>query len=385
VPDADNKTPPQPAAAPAPPPSAFGITERLRLLIESVRDYAIFMLDPEGNVLTWNKGAESIKGYRADEIIGQHISKFYTGEDLAQERPRKLLQEAATRGRVEDEGWRVRKDGTHFWADVILTALRDHDGDLVGFAKVTRDLTDRRRAENERVQLAQAQEALRLRDEFLAVAAHELKTPMTVLQLQLHGLIKRAAEIDSNLSHRAGLALRAGKSIAGLIDSLLDASRIAGGTLELNPERLDLSETAGEVVERFRELADQAGCELVLRAPAPVFGQWDRLRIEQALTNVLSNALKYAPGSPVTVSITASGDGSADMEIRDRGPGVPESAMQRIFGRYERAVSARHYGGMGLGLYVTRQIVEHHGGTVTARNAPDGGASFLIRLPVTNG
>ena len=365
----------------SPPGSAFAAAERLRLLIESVRDYAIFMLDNEGNILSWNKGAESIKGYRADEIIGQHISKFYTGEDLANERPRALLNEAAVRGRVEDEGWRVRKDGTHFWADVVLTALRNQEGELVGFAKVTRDLTDRRRAENERVQLAQAQEALRLRDEFVAVAAHELKTPLTVLQLQLHGLGKRAAEIDPALSRRAGLALRAGKGIAALIDSLLDASRIASGTLEIKPERCDLSALATEVVDRFTDLAEHSGCELSLRAPAPVFGNWDRLRIEQALTNVLSNALKYAAGKPVSISVSVV-DTNALLEIRDNGPGVAGEEIERIFGRYERAVSVRHYGGMGLGLYLTRQIVEQHGGTVTARNLAEGGASFVIRLPV---
>src|SRR4051812_3058116 len=148
------------------------VAERLRLVVESVRDYAIFMLDPDGRVATWNPGAELAKGYRADEIIGNHIEIFYTPEDRASGLPRRLLAAALRDGRVENEGWRQRKDGTRFWADVIITALRDPEGGLLGFAKVTRDLTERRRADEERVKLARAEEAVRLRDEFLSIASH---------------------------------------------------------------------------------------------------------------------------------------------------------------------------------------------------------------------
>ena len=155
-----------------------------RLLVESVVDYAIFLLDPTGVVRTWNAGARRLKGYEADEIIGRHFSTFYPEEDVRRGKPAWELESAAREGRFEDEGWRIRKDGSSFWANVVITALR-RDGELVGFAKVTRDLTARREAEEERVRLAEAREAVRLRDEFLSIASHELRTPLTALDLQV--------------------------------------------------------------------------------------------------------------------------------------------------------------------------------------------------------
>jgi len=158
--------------------------DQFRLLVDGVQDYAIFMLDPTGHVATWNAGAARIKGYRADEIIGEHFSRFYPEEERAEKAEREL--EIATReGRFEEEGWRVRKDGSRFWANVILTALRSPSGVLLGYAKVTRDLSDRRRLEEERLGRGKAEEALRLRDEFLSIASHELRTPLTALQLRL--------------------------------------------------------------------------------------------------------------------------------------------------------------------------------------------------------
>ena len=166
--------------------------DRFRVLVESIRDYAVFMLDRDGRVATWNTGAALIKGYQREEIVGKPIELFYTREDRESGRPARLLAQAANEGRIEDEGWRVRKDGTRFWADVVITALRDETGALIGFAKVTRDLTQRQHAEEERRRLdadrIRAEEALRIRDEFLSIASHELKTPLTALQLELYGM-----------------------------------------------------------------------------------------------------------------------------------------------------------------------------------------------------
>ncbi|HEY0095670.1 MAG TPA: PAS domain S-box protein, partial [Archangium sp.] len=162
--------------------------ERFRLLLSSVKDYAIFMLDPDGRVMTWNSGAARLKGYSAGEIVGEHFSRFYPPQDLEQGKPARELDIARREGRYEEEGWRVRKDGSRFWAHVIITPMLNEAGTLMGFAKVTRDLTERKRSEEERLRLAQAQESIRLRDEFLAIASHELKTPLTALQLQLQSL-----------------------------------------------------------------------------------------------------------------------------------------------------------------------------------------------------
>jgi PAS domain S-box-containing protein len=352
---------------------------RFKLLVEGVRDYAIFMLDPQGNVASWNEGAQRIKGYRADEIIGRHFSVFYPDEDVRAGKTEMELEVATSEGRFEDEGWRVRKDGTRFWANVIITALRDRDGRLVGFGKVTRDLTERRRHEEERVRLAQAQEAVRLRDEFLSMASHELKTPLTVLQLQLDALSDRIRHVDANLAERVDRTSRASDRLTQLVDSLLDVSRIATGTFELHTEPLDLGLLTREVVERLSDAAHAASCRIETDVTPEITGEWDRVRVEQVITNLLGNAIKYAAGYPIRVHVFAD-NGNAVLEVRDRGPGIP-THNEQILGRFERAVSPRNYGGLGLGLYLVQQIAEAHGGSVAAGNAPEGGARFLVRLP----
>jgi PAS domain S-box-containing protein len=354
--------------------------ERFRRMVESVKDYAIFMLDPRGHVLTWSEGAERIKGYRADEIIGQHFSRFYPEPEASSGKCERELEIAVSEGRFEEEGWRIRKDGSRFWANVVITALRDPGGRLVGFTRVTRDLTHRRRQDEERLLLAQAEESIRLRDEFLSIASHELKTPLTALQLQLQNLHKKIAALDESLGPRIARAVRSGQRLADLIEALLDVSRIATGRFELRRECFDLGVAAREVVERLNDTAAKEGCALLVEAGPDLVGAWDKLRVEQVLTNLLSNAIKYGAGNPVRVEVS-SDRADAVLEVTDGGPGVPEKDLQRIFGRFERASSMRNYGGLGLGLYVARQIIEAHGGTVSARNLPEGGARFVVRLP----
>jgi PAS domain S-box-containing protein len=354
--------------------------ERFRLMVESVKDYAIFMLDPTGHVMTWNEGAQRIKGYRADEIVGEHFSRFYPEPEASSGKCDRELEIAATEGRFEEEGWRIRKDGTRFWANVVITALRDPIGRLIGYAKVTRDLSERRRLEEERVRRAQAEESIRLRDEFLSIASHELKTPLTALQLQLQNMQKKIAALDESLASRINRAVRSGQKLAELIEALLDVSRIATGRFELRRECLDLGAAAREVVERLQDTAEKEGCSVTLEVAPALVGSWDRLRVEQVLTNLLHNAIKYGAGHPVGVIVRMDGH-DAVMEVTDRGPGIPEKDLHRIFGRFERASSMRNYGGLGLGLYVARQIIEAHGGTVSAGNLPQRGAHFVVRLP----
>ena len=206
----------------------------------------IFMLDPDGRVATWNAGAERIKGYRAEEIIGQHFSRFYPPEDIAREQaPARELEIAAREGRYEEEGWRVRKDGSRFWASVVIAGDARRTGRLLGFAKVTRDLTDRRKTEEERLRLVQAREAIRLRDEFLSIASHELKTPLAALLLLLGNMQGRIAAIDEHLAKSFERATRIGARLGQLVDALLDVSRIATGKLSLNLEPFDLGDSRG--------------------------------------------------------------------------------------------------------------------------------------------
>jgi PAS domain S-box-containing protein len=355
--------------------------EQLRLMIASVRDYALFMLDPSGHLASWNPGAEQITGYRAEEILGQPFSRFFMPQDAQAGKPARALEIAAAQGRFQDEGWRVRKDGSRFWASSIIAPIRDAANRLVGFVKTTRDLTEQRKVEEERHRLLQAREAVRLRDEFLSIASHELKTPLTALQLQLGTIRSQVAPGGNGLGAKIDRAMRVGNRLAQLVETLLDVSRLATGKLTLNVERFDILDAAREIVERLRESAASAGCDLALQVGNPIEGRWDRLRIEQVLTNLISNAIKYASGRPIEIFVERR-DGEAILEIRDHGPGIGEADLPRIFERFERATPARHHGGLGLGLYVARQIAEAHGGGIAARNPSDGGACFTVRLPL---
>jgi PAS domain S-box-containing protein len=355
--------------------------EKLRSMIASVRDYAFYMLDPSGTVVSWNPGAEQIKGYRAEEIVGQPFSRFFTPEAQAQGKPAKELERAAKEGRFEEEGWRIRKDGSRFWANVVMTPIRDGAQNLVGFVKITRDLTERRKTEEEQLKLIKAQEAIHLRDEFMSIASHELRTPLTALLLQLQSVREHVPPDHRKLVKGVDRAQRVGGRLAQLVEALLDVSRIATGRLKLSLEQFDLGDAAREITERLGDSAKAAGCELWVDAATSVRGRWDRLRIEQVLMNLIANSIKYAAGQPIQVSISRDAD-AAIIQVRDRGPGIPETELARIFERFERAASARHYGGMGLGLYVASQIAEAHGGAIVASNLRGSGACFTVRLPL---
>ncbi len=355
--------------------------ETFRRLVAAIEDYAIFMLAPDGRVATWNRGAERIKGYRAEEIVGRHFSAFYTPDDVSSGKCEFELAVAAHEGRFEDEAWRVRKDGTRFWANVVITAVHDHEGRLVGFAKITRDLTERKKAEEARLRLAQAQEALRLRDEFLLIAAHELRTPLTALLLQLQGLERAARDEDRPNAERLGRAVGSSRRLAALVDLLFDVSRFATGHVTLDRRPVDLAEITRQLVVELHDSARQAGCALELVVEGPVLGVWDRLRLEGAITNLITNALRYGGGGPVEIAVETR-NGAAELSVTDQGPGVSEADLPRIFDRFERAAPADHHGGLGLGLYLVREVAVAHGGSIRAERRRARGARFVLRLPI---
>lgn len=359
----------------------FEQEQRFRLIVDSVRDYAICMLDTDGVVATWNPGAARIKGYAPSEIIGRHFRVFYPPEKRDTGYPEAELRTALREGRFEEEDWRVRKDGTKFWASVVLTPVFGSEGRHVGFVKVTRDLTERREAELERVKLMQAEESVRLRDEFLSVASHELRTPLMALQLQLESAQRVGSSADPRLDHKLDRAGRSVRRLTELVDALLDVSRIATGKIDLHPVACDLAEVVRENTERLTEAAVQAGCALEVDANAPVVGRWDPLRMGQVVTNLLSNAFRYAAGSAVEVALALAGD-RAVLTVRDHGPGIDPQHHERIFRRFERAADTRHHGGMGLGLYVAHEIVSAHGGTIRVSAPTDGGALFTVDVPM---
>ena len=359
-----------------------------RLLVESVQDYAIFLIGPDGRVLTWNLGAQRIKGYTADEIVGQHFSAFYTPEDREAGRPTMLLGLAAENGRVEDEGVRVRKDGTRFFADVVLTALLDDQGKPYAYAKVTRDMTERRAAEERERQLlgeqqarAAAEEALQARDRFLGIASHELKTPVASLQLATEAL-SRARDLGRLDEARLATGLQrmanATRRLASLVNELLDVSRLTSQNTQFEPSPTELTSMTAEVIARFADLGGSG--RVRLEAGGPTWVMADVARLDQVITNLVDNALKYSSApSPVVVRIEAA-DGGVAISVTDEGIGldIPPERMYEAFGR---GPNAEHVQGMGLGLFIARQIVERHGGRISGSARPHNGTAFTVWLP----
>jgi signal transduction histidine kinase len=278
----------------------------------------------------------------------------------------------------------VRKDGSIFMADVIITALRDPSGELRGFAKVTRDVTERMRAERERTRLAQAEEATRARDQFLGIASHELRTPITALGLQAQSLLRAAERAPErplvDVVPRVRTLHRQTARLAHLVQALLDVTQVSAGKLALRREPIDLAEVVRDAMGRWRQALARAGCPLELRVDRSVLGEWDRLRVEQVIDNLLGNAVKFGAGKPVEIVLDAT-DGSAHLAVADHGIGISPDDQRRIFERFERAVPETHYGGFGLGLWIARNIVEAHGGDIRVSSEPGKGSRFEVTLP----
>ncbi|WP_224368671.1 sensor histidine kinase [Hyalangium versicolor] len=309
-----------------------------------------------------------------------------------------LLSEASERkDSLGEDPAHVRLLRTLHLRSVLYVALYGHHGALGVLALGT---TGQRRLGSEDVSLAQElsrrvslvlenarlfqemQEAVRLRDEFLTVAAHELRTPLTTLQLQLGTLAHRARRESAapDFAERLDRCQRQVRRLGSLVEGLLDVSRLASGQMVLQPERVDLTELVSEVVDRHAAEAQGARCPVRFEGKPGLLGQWDRLRVDQAVSSLLSNALKFGSGQPVEVTVSGVGP-MARVEVRDRGIGIPPEQLERIFERFERAVSSRSYGGLGLGLYLARRAAEAHGGHVWAEARPGGGATFTLELP----
>jgi hypothetical protein len=351
--------------------------ERFRLLIEGVREYAIFALTPEGRIATWNTGAQRIKGYSADEVIGKSFSMFYTPEAAARGKPEWLLRAAVEHGSVEDEDWRVRKDGQRFWANVVITALRDEQGQLRGFAKVTRDLTERR-------QIDQLQQADRFKNEFLALLAHELRNPLAPIRSALQVLVRRSPE-NPEIAQAKEIADRQIRHMTRLLDDLLDVARISEGKLEIRREAIDAAEIVRRAVDAELPFVQERGLELSVDLPQEAAGvDADPVRLQQIFVNLLNNAAKYTdPGGKITVSARAEG-GQVVVRVRDTGIGIEPFMVPRLFEPFVQVErrEKRSVGGVGLGLAVVRKLVEMHEGSVHVFSAGLGrGSEFVVRLP----
>jgi PAS domain S-box-containing protein len=381
-------------------------TEVFQLLVSAVRDYAIFMLDAQGNVATWNLGAQRIKQYMPAEIIGRHFSTFYTEEDKRNGKPERELAIAREEGSVEDEGWRVRKDGTRFWANVVITAVHDAQGTLRGFAKVTRDISDRKKAEETQQALAEqrearvqaeeeqrlaeasyriAQEANRTKDEFLMTLSHELRTPMTAI-LGWSRMLP-AISPDNPLFHEAIDSIAAGALLqARLIDDILDVSRIVSGKLRLVPETFEVGHVIKDSVDAMNPTA-YAKQITITTSLAPDLGMMvaDPTRIQQVIWNLLSNAVKFTPRNGIVQVSARRTSSHIQISVHDNGEGIDPHFLPHIFEPFRQAESpqTRVHGGLGLGLSIVRYIAEAHGGRVSAESEGRGkGTTFALTLPV---
>ena len=353
--------------------------ERFRLLVAGVKEYAIFMLDPDGCVVSWNDGAARIKGYKAREIIGQHFSAFYTSEDVASGKPARELEVARQMGSVEDEGWRVKKDRSLFWANVVITAIYDEDRRLVGYAKVTRDLTEKRKA-------AALETADRQKNEFLAMLAHELRNPLAPISSGLH-LLKLGDVDPQTMQQTTEMMERQVAHLVRLVDDLLDVSRVITGKLSFKRQAIDLSAAVDRAVEETRSTIDAHGHELMLSVPArPIIVDADAHRLAQVITNLLENAAKYTDKpSQIWLSVERRQD-EAVIRVRDPGIGIAEDVLPHIFSLFVQADNslARTRGGLGIGLNVVKRIVDLHSGHVDVQSAGLGhGSEFTVRLPVS--
>ncbi len=345
-----------------------------RLLVESVMDYAIFMLDPDGHILTWNVGAQRIKGYTAQEIIGRHFSTFYTEPDRARHHPDAELEIARAEGRYEEEGWRVRKDGTTFWANVVITTLRDDEGRIVGFAKVTRDLTERRAAEQRLREQAEELEA------FAYSVSHDLRTPVRHIT-GFASLLRNALKgrLDDKSAQYLTIINDAALRMNVLIDAMLDLSRSGRQALQL--EAVDLNALLSAVRADLETELDERRVTWEV-APLPVVrADGDTLR--QVLANLLGNALKYTrTREAARIEVWAEErEQEVAVFVRDNGVGFDPKYQERLFGAFQRLHRTDEFEGTGVGLATVRRIIHRHGGQVWAQSDPDQGAVFSFTLP----
>jgi PAS domain S-box-containing protein len=366
--------------------------QRFRLLVDAVEDYALFMLTPDGVVASWNSGAQRINGYTADEVIGRHFRMFYPPEVAVSGHCEHELDVALHQGHYEEEGVRIRKDGTVFWASVGITPVFDASGEHLGYAKITRDTTERRRLEEEREQAVHAlasanaeleslnqrlQRAAEDQAQFLAVTAHELRTPVGVLGGSAEMLAQHWDQLEE--SERAELLAGMSSSslrLRRLLEDLLTASRLQNSALAMRNDQVLVAELVSDAVGTARRTHPDAELIVDVAPDLAVFG--DRDRLAQALENLVGNGLRHGH-PPVLVTASSVGD-TVEIRVSDQGKGVAEGVRPRLFERFATGLSR---GGTGLGLFIVRELARAHGGDAMYEpgTGADRAGAFVIRLP----
>jgi len=366
--------------------AAEAVAALLSAIVDSSND-AIVSKTLDGIVTSWNRAAEQLFGYTAAEMIGQSITTIIPPELRAEE---DYVLGCIRRGeKIEHfETIRQAKDGHRLNISLTISPVRDSRGLIIGASKIARDITEKKRLEREREELLARErevsqrlaDALAARDELIAIAAHELRNPLNVFLLTLQ-LLHRICGTAAGFDQAQRLIEKAHRQLGRmttLVDRLLDVSRVRSGTFELYRERFELSGLLMEVIGRFT--SEDPSLEIVLDLEPGIECDWDRIRIDQAVTNLISNAVKYSLQKPIEVSAHIS-CGMVTIAVRDQGPGISPENLGRIFERFERVTEQIDKRGLGLGLWITRQIAHAHGGTIHAESEFGKGSTFVITLP----
>src|SRR3989449_5356460 len=369
------------------------VGDEFALLVSCVVDYAIFMLDATGRIVTWNEGAQRIKGYTADEVIGRHFSLFYPPEDARNRKPDWELEVAKREGRYAEEGWRLRKDGTRFWASVVITALRDQTGRLRGFGKVIRDLTERREQDEVRNAARDREEAQlrahadrmaeleRIKAQFLNLASHELRGPLTLIR-GYNSMLQDGSIPAKQVPAVARLLETKLAHVDLLVEQMLETARLEHDSFDTFRQRFDLGDVVQEQLDIFRPISpdhqfmlDDDGTQLVVEG--------DRARIATIVANLFDNASKYSPAGGEICCTTRNRDSQVSVSVRDQGLGIAAEHMPRLFTRFGRLPTEENVtiNGTGLGLFLCREIATRHGGDITAKSEPGAGSEFTLILP----
>lgn len=367
----------------------------LQALLCGVRDYAIYTINPQGRISSWHRGAELLKGYSAEEAVGMSFATLFTPADRERGQPELELRVAAEHGEYTGQGERVRKDGSRIDVAVVLTALRGPRGELLGFLKLTQDITARRIQERAReealrasqVAQAEAERVSQLKGEFLATLSHELRTPLSAILGWAH-VLERGSFDAHTLRHGLAAISRNARLQVQLIEDLLDMTRIESGQLRLDRQRMELDGIVAAAIDSALPAAAAGG--LTLRtAFGAAGGCWvmgDPVRLQQVVANLLNNAIKFTPsGGHVDVALARGEAGTVEITVSDDGQGIEPGFLPQLFERFKQqdATTTRRHGGLGIGLAIVRQLVLLHGGDVKAHSdGPGRGARFTVALPV---
>ena len=364
--------------------SSQELGERFDLLATDAAEYAVFLVGLDGHLLCWNAGAERIFGYHSPEIVGQHLSRFFSPEDIVTGRPEHELKTALADGRADGTCWQVRKDGTRFWCRTTVTPLFNENKQARSFARVIHDLSESEATGTQRKRADGLAEANRSKEEFMALLSHELRSPLSPI-LNALGILRRMRTNDPIIENAGNIIDRQVGQMVRLVDDLLDITRITNGKLRLTKEKVELRVVANRAAETCRPLMEASKHEFSVSLPTqPVWVDADPARLEQVVVNLLNNAAKYTdPGGLIRMAVSREGD-EAVLRVRDNGVGVAPDMLPKIFDLFTQVDGSlgRSYGGLGIGLALARNLVEMQDGRLQARSGGVGqGSEFTVKLP----